>query len=171
MWTVIWLNWAICVIMSLCALLGNSWVVLQCLAYLMNRLKSNVVLRMMRAARDSSCWQRCRVNPSSMWPSVCRHALRGQGEKEQETLPWDNTGKRKGKNQKKNAEATMSGTQVLTLQAIWLSVYMEDTLSRTLLRAHLYHFCHSSQGTRFIFSWGRDLTDNHLNLINSLPSK
>lgn len=152
--------------MSLCALVRNSWAVLQCLAYLMNRLKSNVVLRMIRAARDSSCWQRCRVNPSSMWPSVCRHALRGQGEKERETLPWDDARKTKGKDPKKgcrrhnvwNTGADTAGYLAICLHG--------DTLSRTLLRAHLYHFCHSSQGTRFIFSWGRDLTDNHLNLIN-----
>lgn len=42
--------------------------------YLIKLVKSSVVLRMMRAARDSSCWQRWRVNPSSMWPSECRQA-------------------------------------------------------------------------------------------------
>lgn len=46
-------------------------------------------------------------------------------------------GKRKGKNQKKDAGATMSGTQVLTLQAIWLSVYMET-------HCHAHYYVHTS---------------------------
>lgn len=45
--------------------------------YLMKLVKRNVVLRMMRAARDSSCWQRCRMSPSSMWPSEWRQAWFG----------------------------------------------------------------------------------------------
>lgn len=42
--------------------------------YLIKLVKRKVVLRMIRAARDSSCWQRCRIRPSSMWPSECRQA-------------------------------------------------------------------------------------------------
>lgn len=68
-------DWVICAITSLCADVSNSVATKAPSAvYLMNRLKSSVVLRMIRAARDSSCWQRWRVNPSSMWPSECRHA-------------------------------------------------------------------------------------------------
>lgn len=42
--------------------------------YLIKLVKRKVVLRMIRAARDSSCWQRCRIRPSSMCPSECRQA-------------------------------------------------------------------------------------------------
>lgn len=38
---------------------------------------------------------------------------------------------------KKDAGATMSGTQVLTLQAIWLSVYMET-------HCHAHYYVHTS---------------------------
>lgn len=43
-------------------------------SYLMKLVNRSVVLRMMRAARDSSCWQRWRISPSSMWPSECKQA-------------------------------------------------------------------------------------------------
>ena len=46
-------------------------------SHLMKWLKRRMVFRMMRAAQDSSCWQRCRVSPSSMWPSAWRQACAG----------------------------------------------------------------------------------------------
>lgn len=43
-------------------------------AHLMNWLYRPAVLWIMRAAWDSSCWQRVRDSASSMWPSWCSMA-------------------------------------------------------------------------------------------------
>lgn len=44
----------------------------------MNRLNRKTVLRMTRAVRDSSCCERDRLMPSSMWPSWCMIACKGE---------------------------------------------------------------------------------------------
>lgn len=54
----------------------------------MKVLKSRVVLRMIRAALDSSCWQRCKVRPSSICPSEWRHTFTPQTHTFNYTFNW-----------------------------------------------------------------------------------
>lgn len=51
--------------------------------------------------------------------------------------------------------ATMSGAQVLTLQAIWLCLHGGHIVVHIIAHTQLYHFCHTRQGTGFIFSRGK----------------